>query len=175
MTDSRIEQRPSEQHDGFKTISATFAGYPVEIQRHEDWHTAVSWELPKEYNFEDFLIAVEAVFEEAEAHGYEIDGFPTMAVGSPKLDAIELVEYIRPLKVDDFEQLGISAEDISFLGLGEDLAHLTYNRPDRGISIGFLPRPHQIRSAFRFMAEMLPSSPAFTPHQIGEFVLGLPR
>ncbi len=98
MSSSGIECGPIKEHDDYRVIPATFAGYPMTIERHADWLTTAYWTLPHEYTFEDFLKVVENTFREAEEHDYETDGNPQMAVGSSELDEIEIVDYIRPLE-----------------------------------------------------------------------------
>jgi hypothetical protein len=170
-----LEHGPPIEHGQYKEIPVSFAGYPMTIERHADWLTTAYWTLPDEYTFDHFLTAVENTFKEAEGHGYEPEGDLQMAVGSPELDNIEIANYIRPLETDDFEELSITADQVSFLKLGNDLAHFTFNRPNRQVGLLFYEKPHQTRSAFRFMAEMLPPSVKLTPHELGEFVLALPR
>lgn len=163
--------------------AAKIGGHALRIEKHSSWATSLSWDLPEQYGLEDFLAAVENAFQEADEQGHEAEEY-AMVIGTSAFDGTEQADewedpqefsYIRPLEVDDFAAMDLSPDQVNFLRIYGDLAHFAYNSPPRGhISLIFDPKPHQLISAFRFTAEMMPPALNLEPKQIGEFVMSLP-
>lgn len=169
-----FEVLKSEPHTKLTHYEVSAEGFNFNIERHHDWLTTASWQLPDEYAYEDFLRVVEEVFREAEANGYEVDSPTEVAMGSSEIDEVFIGEFIRPLEPGDFEGLGVTDEQIGFVRLGDDLAHFYW---DSNGLVGtlFYEKPHQIRSAFHFIAELMPSRIRLQPAELGKFVLDLER
>lgn len=171
-------QSSSETRDDQCTIicySATVGGFPFNIERHSDWLTTAYWTLPDEYSFEDVLGAMEATFVSAEEDGYTFEGGIPVDIGSPDFEHIEEVEFYRPLEAVDFETVGTSIDRVNFFRTNGDLAHFTYSKTRREVGLLIDEKPRQIKSAFLFMANLMPSALRLDPKRLGEFVLELPR
>jgi hypothetical protein len=158
----------------YRKYVATINDHEVNIERHDDWLTTAYWKLPDGYGFDDFLRVTEEVFVAAEEDGYSFDELPTLIVCSNEYDDYQDLSFGRPLTPEDFEAFGISSHNITFLRLGDDLAHLTFSRLHNEVGVVFYQQPRQTKSAFQFMANMLPLDPRVGPKEIGDFVLALP-
>lgn len=172
MTSFEVVSSETSEHVARYEVTAD--DFPFTVQRQNDWVTSVMWALPEEYSYSNFLEVVEEMFKEAEANGYATDGKNSYAMGSSNLERVVEGEFIRPLEPGDFEEFGISDDEIGFLRLGDDLAHFYFSR-NRMVGIIIEDRPHQTRSGFGFMANLFPSRLRLEPAEIGQFVLGLQK
>jgi len=164
----------SNAHDQHIAYAVRADNFPFSIERHRSWLTTSYWNLPKEYSYTDFLRIVEQMFMEAESNGYESNSEHPYFMSSSELERVVQGEFIRPLEPGDFEEFGITDEEIGFLRLGDDLAQFYYDNK-RLVGALFEERPHQTRSAFSFMANLFPSRLRLESAEIGQFVLGLKR
>lgn len=175
LFESRLSDSFNEPDGYVLTHKASVSGFPFEVERHGDWLTIARWYLPDEYDFEDFLRVVEETFQNAEEHGFEFDEEPLLTVGSSALPKIARFDFDRPLESDDLRRnLNITPAQIGFARIDCELGDFYFDS-NRLVGVFFYEKPHQTRSAFRFMSEMLPSSLRLRPEEIGEFVLGLAR
>ncbi len=172
-----LELVATEHYEDHNVHHTLLAGHPVTVERHADWLTTAYWSLPEEYSFEDFLGVVEIMLQEGEAHGWESNspGKVDISVDSPKLKDSAAYQVFRPLGPEHLDELEIEPADVTLLRVNTDLAKFTYSRTDRQVGVLFYEKPHQTRSAFHFMAELLPAQPKLEPQEIGAFILGLAR
>lgn len=156
------------------TYNARIGGYPVSVERQSDWVTAANWTLPAGQTLEDFLRILELVYEEAETNGCVHQSDQEMVVGFNDEEEAEY-EYYRPLLVSDLGLEGHSPDDVSFLQVGGDMGRFVIEPQEGTVGTIFEERPHQVRGACRFMAELIPVQPRLKPADIGKYLLQLPR
>lgn len=171
---SKFESISIDHYETFVGHRITIDGFPLRVERNGNWDTCISWLLPNEYDWEDFLGAIERAYQVAEDHGYPFDDLIPIAIASPALEGLFEGEFRRPLIQQDIEDLDITLEQISFARTGGDLAHF-YLDSSRLVGTMLNQTPHNTRTAYEFIQKMLPSSIEVSGDEIKGYIEALER